>query len=153
MSIWLATITFIVGLSPIAIAAQTTAAAEADVQKVVDAFHAGLKRGDAAAVMQLLAPDVVMLEAGGIETRAQYEKDHLPADFEFEKVVTSAFKPYRVVVVGDVAWTIHTSESKGTFRNRPVDSLGVELMVLSKDASGWRIRAVHWSARARPQAK
>jgi ketosteroid isomerase-like protein len=149
MRIWLTAVTFVLTLFPMHLAAQTATAAEAEIQKVVDAFHAGLKKGDAAAVMQLFAPDVLLLEAGGIETRAQYEKDHLPADIEFEKVVSTSFKPYRVVVIGDAAWTINSSEYKGTFRDRPVDSLGVELMILSRDASGWRIRAVHWSSRPR----
>ena len=145
----LAAIAFVLGLSPMPLLAQAGSGAEAEIQKVVDAFHAGLKKGDTAAVMQLLAPDVLLLEAGGIETRAQYEKDHLPADVEFEKVITTAFKPFRVVVVGDAAWAVNSSDYKGTFRDRAVDSLGVELMVLSKDASGWRIRAIHWSSRPR----
>jgi ketosteroid isomerase-like protein len=153
MRIWLTAVTFVLTLFPMHLAAQTATAAEAEIQKVVDAFHAGLKKGDAAAVMQLFAPDVLLLEAGGIETRAQYEKDHLPADIEFEKVVSTVFKPYRVVVVGDAAWAISNSEYKGTFRDRPVDSLGVELMILSRDASGWRIRAIHWSSRARTPPK
>lgn len=128
------------------VAAQTPSA---DVQKVVDTFHAGLKAGDTAGVMALLAPDVLLLEAGGIETRAEYEAKHLPADVEFEKAVTTSFKPYRVTVVGDAAWAVNTSEYKGTFKDRPVDSVGVELMVLSKDAAGWKIRAIHWSGRSR----
>jgi ketosteroid isomerase-like protein len=131
------------------ILAQSPAAATADVQKVIDAFHAALKAGDTARVMALLAPDVLLLESGGIETRAEYEAKHLPADIEFEKSVTTSFKPYRVVVVGDAAWAVTTSDYKGTFRDRPVDSAGVELMVLSRDAAAWRIRAIHWSARAR----
>lgn len=140
------------GLGPAQLAAQTPSAAEAEVLKIVDAFHAGLGKGDTAAVMQLLAPDVLLLEAGGIETRAQYEKDHLPADIEFEKGVTTTFKPYRVTVMGDAAWVVNTSDYKGTFRGRTVDSVGVELMVLARDASGWRVRAIHWSSRVRPPA-
>jgi ketosteroid isomerase-like protein len=139
-----------VALIVASIAAQTPSA---DVQKVVDAFHAGLKAGDTAAVMALLAPDVLLLEAGGIETRAEYESKHLPADVEFEKAVTTSFKPYRVTVVGDAAWAVNTSEYNGTFKDRPVDSVGVELMVLSKDAAGWKIRAIHWSGRSRRPAQ
>jgi ketosteroid isomerase-like protein len=135
------------------IEAQTPPAATPDVQRVVDAFHTRLKAGDTAGVMALLAPDVLLLETGGIETRAEYESNHLPADVEFEKAVTTSFKPYRVTVVGDAAWAVNTSEYKGTFKERPVDSVGVELMVLSRDAAGWRIRAVHWSGRARTPAR
>jgi ketosteroid isomerase-like protein len=135
------------------IGAQTPSAATADVQKVVDAFHAGLKAGDTAGVMTLLAPDVLLLEAGGIETRAEYQSNHLPADVEFEKAVTTSFKPYRVMVAGDTAWVVNTSDYKGTFRDRAVDSVGVELMVLTREAAGWRIRAIHWSSRARKPAQ
>jgi len=135
------------------IEAQTPSPMTADVQMVVDRFHAGLKAGDTAGVMTLLAPDVLLLEAGGIETRAEYEVKHLPADVEYEKSVTTSFKPYRVTVVGDAAWAVNTNEYKGTFRDRPVDSVGVELMVLSRDAAGWRIRAIHWSSRARRPAQ
>ena len=149
MRTWLLAITLALGLTQGPLLAQTAADAEVDVQKVVDAFHAGIKSGDSAAVMRLLAPDVLLLEAGGIETRAQYEKDHLPADIEFEKSVTTGFRSYRVTVLGDAAWAVSTSDYKGTFRERPVDSVGVELMILSRDASGWRIRAIHWSSRAR----
>jgi ketosteroid isomerase-like protein len=133
--------------------AQTPSTATADVQKVIDAFHAALKAGDTARVMTLLAPDVLLLEAGGIETRAEYESKHLPADVEFKKSVTTSFKPYRVTVAGDAAWAVNTNEYKGTFRDRPIDSVGVELMVLSRDAAGWRIRAIHWSSRARKPAQ
>jgi ketosteroid isomerase-like protein len=142
-----------VGLMSAPVSLQTMSGAEAEVLKVVEAFHANLKKGDTGAVMQLLAPDVLLLEAGGIETRAQYEKDHLPADVEFEKAVTTTFKPFRVTVIGDAAWAISNSDYKGTFKERPVDSVGVELMILARDASGWRVRAIHWSSRTRQPAK
>lgn len=142
-----------IALVEVPVEAQAPSPAMAEVQKVVDGFHAGLKAGDTAAVMALLAPDVLLLEAGGIETRAEYESQHLPADVEFEKSVTTSFKSYRVTVVGEAAWAVSNSDYKGTFRDRPVDSAGVELMVLSRDAAGWRIRAIHWSSRARRPAQ
>lgn len=121
----------------------------AAVTAAVNAFHAGLKSGDRAAVMQLIAGDALFFEAGGVETRAEYEKNHLPADIEFEKAVTSVRSPIRVVVNGSTAWASSTSEFVGTFNGRAVDSIGAELMVLSREPAGWRIRAVHWSGRAR----
>jgi hypothetical protein len=101
--------------------------------------------------MQLVAPDAVFLEAGGVETRAQYESGHLPADIEFEKSVSTKRSPIRVVVLGDAAWATSTSETVGKFQGRAIDSMGTELMVLSREPGGWRIRAVHWSSRARPK--
>lgn len=121
----------------------------AGVTGVVASFHAGIRSGDAAAVARLLAADAVLLEAGGVETRAQYLAKHLPADIEFEKAVTTKRTPGEVIVAGDVAWAHSTSEMVGTFQGRAVDLAGVELMVLSRTADGWRIRAISWSSRAR----
>jgi len=57
------------------------------------------------------------------------------------------------VVLDNAAWATCTSEFVGTFQGRSVDSLGTELMVLSRGPQGWQIRAVHWSSRPRPPAK
>jgi ketosteroid isomerase-like protein len=123
----------------------------AAVTAVVNAFHDGIRKGDATAVAQVIADDALMLEAGGIETRAEYLKNHLPGDIEFEKTVSIKRGPIRVVVNGPSAWATSTSELTGTFQGKPVDSLGAELMVLSREPACWRIRAIHWSGRAHPK--
>ena len=56
---------------------------EASVRAVVSRFHAAVTAGNAAGAMAVVGPDAVFLEAGSVETRAQYEKDHLPADIGF----------------------------------------------------------------------
>jgi ketosteroid isomerase-like protein len=123
-----------------------------EVTSVIDAFHAALSSGSGDKVLELLAEDAVMLEAGGVETRAQYAKDHLPADIEFEKTVVTKRSPLRIIVAGATAWATSTTETTGTYRGRPVDTVGAESMVLSKESAGWRIRAIHWSSRARRPA-
>jgi ketosteroid isomerase-like protein len=124
---------------------------EAAVRAVVSGFHSGITTGDAAKVMALVADDALFLEAGTVETRSQYEKDHLPGDIAFEKGVKIKRSPIRIVIVGDAAWATCTSEYQGTFQGRAIDSLGTELMVLSRSSGSWRIRAIHWSSRARPK--
>ena len=74
----------------LAIGAQPTPRDSAAVAAVVGGFHDALARGDSAAALALLAPDVRILESGG-----------------------------------------------------------VELMVLTRTAGGWRISAIHWSSRRR----
>jgi ketosteroid isomerase-like protein len=130
-------------------AGQTPANDEASVLAAVKAFHTALGSGNGAAAMELIAPDALMMEVGGMETREQYEKAHLPADIAFEKSVTVKRMPVKVVVRGDVAWVTTSADFTGTFEGRPVDFLGLELMVLSREPAGWRIRAVHWSSRNR----
>jgi ketosteroid isomerase-like protein len=94
-----------------------------------------------------LADDALVLEAGTIETRAEYQRHHLPADIRFAQAVPSTRGSVRVVVAGDVAWITSSSETTGTFQDRPISSVGAELMVLSRTTAGWRIRAIHWSSR------
>jgi ketosteroid isomerase-like protein len=126
---------------------------EAAVRATVGRFHIAVTTGNAAAAMAVVGADAVFLEAGSVETRAQYEKDHLPADIEFEKSVPTKRGELRVVMSGDAAWSTCSYELKGTFQGRAVDSIGTEIMVLSRAAGGWQIRAVSWSSRARPAAK
>jgi ketosteroid isomerase-like protein len=121
----------------------------AAVAAIIQAFHAALASGDSAAALALLAPDVLVLEAGGLETLADYRAHHLPADISFAQAVPGSRTTVRIVVRGDVAWAVSTSQATGTFRDRPVNSSGAELMVLSREPAGWRIRAIHWSSRAR----
>lgn len=133
--------------------AQPTTTDAAAVTAVVHEFHSQLRAGDAAGVMRLIADDALMLEAGGFETRDEYEKHHLPADIEFEKTVTSKRSDIRVVLNGQTAWATSSAEFTGTFRGRSVDTISAELMVLTREPAGWRIRAIHWSGRARKPAK
>jgi ketosteroid isomerase-like protein len=55
----------------------------------------------------------------------------------------------RVTVRGDVAWATSTSTSKGQYRGRAINSAGAELVVLARDADGWKISAIHWSSHSR----
>ena len=121
----------------------------AAVAAAVHAFHAALARGDSAAALALLAPGATILECGGVESVAEYRAHHLPADIEFARALPAARAPVRVTVRGDVAWATSTSETKGEFRGRPVNSAGAELMVLTRTTDGWRIGAIHWASRRR----
>ena len=41
-----------------------------------------------------------------------------------------------------------TSRTLGAYRGRAIDSQGAELMVLTREGSRWKIRAIHWSSHA-----
>ncbi len=135
------------------LAAQTAPAETAAITAVVQSFHGALRTGDTALASRLIADDALMLESGGVETRSEYLANHLPLDIQFEKTATTVRSPIRVVVAGDTAWATSTSEMTGTFQNRAVNSLGAELMVLTRGSTGWLIRAIHWSGRAKPPAR
>ena len=118
-----------------------------EVTATVESFYAAIKKGDAAAAMSLIAPDAVFLESGKLETRAEYESNHLPADIEFESQVNGKRRPMQVTFSGDAAWVIALTDYAGTFEGDPVDFISAQLVVLTRDAGAWRIRTIHWSSR------
>jgi ketosteroid isomerase-like protein len=119
------------------------------VTATFEAFYGAMKTGDKAAAMATLAPDAVFVEGGRLETRAEYEANHLPADIEFERAVTGRRGPLQLHFNGNTAWVIATSEYEGTFENNPVNFVSAQLMVLSRTDGPWTIRSVHWSSRRR----
>ena len=125
---------------------RTESADSAAVAAVVAGFHSALSSGDSVRALSLLAPDVVVLESGGVETRAEYRSHHLSADIAFASAVPSRRGPLSVTVSGSTAWTTATSTTEGDFRGRKINSTGAESMVLTKDSTGWRIRSIHWSS-------
>jgi len=128
--------------------AQGPQADSAVVAAVVDRYHRALSDGDTATALSLLAPDALILESGDVETRDEYRSHHLSADIKFAKAVPSTRGPVRVAIRGDVAWAVSTSRTRGVVRGRTIDSQGAELMVVTREQGGWRIRAVHWSSHA-----
>jgi len=112
-------------------------------------FHDALRNGDTAAVKKLIAPDLRVLEGGEIENRAQYLSHHLAADIEFAKAVRSESRIESHTRQGSVAWLVSTSTATGKFNGRDINSVGAELMILSRTQNEWQIRAIHWSSARR----
>ena len=117
---------------------------EADVVAVVNAFYGGITAGDKDAVMRLIAPDAVFVESARIETRAEYEANHLPADIEFESEVKAERGPLQVTFDGsNTAWVISRAEYD---EGNPEKYIITQLMVLTRDTGEWRIRSICWSS-------
>jgi ketosteroid isomerase-like protein len=115
----------------------------------VQRFHSAIAAGDSLAALALLTDDAVVLESGGLETKAEFRQHHLPADIGFAQSTKAERRVHSVARRGDVAWVASTSTTTGTFSGRAINSTGAELMVLVRTPSGWRISAIHWSSRAR----
>jgi ketosteroid isomerase-like protein len=122
---------------------------EADVTSVLESFYGAMKTGDKAAAMRVIAPDAVFLEAGGLETRAEYEANHLPADIAFEREVTGRRGDWSIRFEGNTAWGIATTEYEGTFEGKRVNFVGAQLAVLTRESGDWQIRTIRWSSRRR----
>jgi ketosteroid isomerase-like protein len=120
---------------------------EAGARAALEAFYAAMKTGDTAAAMALIADDAVFVEGGRLETRDEYEKNHLPADIGFEKQVSGKRGPLQVTMKDNTAWIIATTDYDGTFDGAPVNFTSAQLAVLSRESDGWKIRSIHWSSR------
>lgn len=118
------------------------------VAAVINRYHRALSDGDTVTALALLTNDAMILESGDVETREEYRSHHLPADIAFARAVPSVRRPIRVVMHSDAAWAISTAKNHGTYRGRTINSQGAELMVLTREAGRWKIRAIHWSSHA-----
>jgi ketosteroid isomerase-like protein len=127
--------------------AQTTDSAQ--VARIVESYHSGEASGDSTAMLALLSDDAVIMEAGGIETKAEFRAHHIAADIAFLRGMRVERGSLRVRVRGTAAWVTSTSTMQGESNGRAVNSAGAELMVLTKESTGWKITAIHWSSRQR----
>ena len=118
-----------------------------DVIAAVARYQSALRTGDSSAALSMLARDVIVLESGDVESFVEYRAHRLAADMSFAQAIPSTRANVRAVVRGDVAWVSSTTQTRGEFRGRQINSSGAELMVLSREPDGWKIRAIHWSSK------
>jgi ketosteroid isomerase-like protein len=114
-------------------------------------FHKALSDGKPDQVMALLAPDALIIEGGTVQTRNEYQSEHLAEDIAFARAVPSTQRSIVVRQEGNVAWVTSTFSVTGSFEDKPVDSLAAETMVLTKTPAGWRIRTIHWWSHKAPK--
>lgn len=118
-----------------------------DAAASVDAFHVALARGDQTAAAALLTNEALIFESGGAErSKAEYASHHLPADAAFAAATTRAVSRRSGHAAGDLAWIATESTTTGTFKDRPVNSVSTETMVLRRSGDEWRIVHIHWSS-------
>jgi ketosteroid isomerase-like protein len=129
-------------------ATPATAPSIEDAAAVVDSFHAALTKGDRDAALAVMADEVGIFEQGWVErSKAEYASHHLASDSEFSKAVTSAQTARTGAIVGDLAYVATESKTTGRYKDKDVDVIALETMVLRRTESGWRIVHIHWSSR------
>lgn len=131
------------------LSAQATRADSSAVVTAVEQFHAALSARDSVTAVSLLASDVMVLESGVIESRADYVGHHLAADMKAGPGAKRTRAVLRVTLLGDAAYVVTRTTTPATNADGSNRSEMAELMVLSRTASRWTIRAVHWSSRRR----
>ena len=117
---------------------------------VVDAFHAALRGGDTDAAQSHLAVDALIYESGGVERgRQEYASHHLGADAAFAKAVPSTVTRRSGVAAGDMAWIATEGRTAGIYKEKPLDRVTTETMILRRQAGVWKIVHIHWSSSAK----
>ena len=116
---------------------------------VVDAFHAGLRRGDTKAALSHLAQNALIYESGGVErSRQEYASHHLGADATFAQAVPGTVTRRAGEAVGAVAWIATEGRTTGTYKDKAIDRITTETMVLRRVGGVWKIAHIHWSSAA-----
>lgn len=140
--------TFAQGSSEAPIVAQMTKDAEA-AASIVDAFHLALGRNDAKAALALMADEAIIFEGGHAErSKSEYASHHVGADAAYASAVPSRLLRRSGVSDAGMASIISETRTTGRYKDKPVDRVSTETMVLRKTSDGWRIVHIHWSSRA-----
>jgi len=123
--------------------------AASEAAKVVDAFHAALAGQDTDGAAGLLSDSALIFEGGYVErSKAEYASHHLGADAAYASAVPTSIVKRSGFASGDMAWIASETRTTGTYKDKAVDRLSTETMILKKEVSGWRILHIHWSSRA-----
>lgn len=121
--------------------------------RTVASFHQALAGADQEAVLRLLDPAVTIFESGGAElSRDEYASHHLGADMKFSAATTRRIVGQTEGEAHDAAWVLTRSETSGIFREKEIDILGTESVLLRRGEHGWRIVHIHWSSRPRSES-
>jgi ketosteroid isomerase-like protein len=120
------------------------------ITSTAEGFHQALAAGKPEEVMALLQADALIIEGGTVQTRDEYQREHLAEDIAYARAVPSTQRDVIVRQEGDAAWVTSTFNVTGKFRDKPVDNLAAETMVLTRTPTGWRIRTIHWSSHKAP---
>jgi len=129
--------------------ARSLAPAARPAAAAVDAFHAALRRGDTKAAQSYLAEDALIYEAGGVERgKQEYASHHLGADAAFAQVVPGKTTRRAGQAVGNIAWIATEGRTTGTYKDKAVDRITAETMVLRRIGGAWKIVHIHWSSAA-----
>ena len=130
-------------------AAQNPRSDSTSAVALVQQYEAALASGDSARAVSLLADDVIILESGSIESRAEDLAHHLGADMKAAQGSRGVRTVVRVSVAGDFAYVASKTVNPPSGAPGTTGSEMAELMVLSRSAGAWKISAIHWSSRRR----
>ena len=118
-----------------------------DPTATVNQFRGALQDGNLAQVLALLAPDVLIYEAGEQQvSRDEYAARHLKADIALLATVYVDVLAQTGRVDGNTAWVTTRSRLVSREADPRAPATVTETIVLRRLAADWRIVHVHWSS-------
>jgi len=119
-------------------------------EAVAQAFQAALQRGDRAAVLALLAPEVTIREGGHTQTHDEYANGHLGEDIAFLKGAKITPVSLGSMPMGDTAMVGSESDIQATVKGKLTKLRSRELLTLRKDGKDWKIVSIRWESAPLP---
>ncbi|MGN8224413.1 MULTISPECIES: YybH family protein [unclassified Gracilimonas] len=120
---------------------------ETKVLEALDNFKTAIVDNDSDAASNVMADNALILEGSGMETKKEYLSHHFHSDGKFLSAMDREILTQKISIEGNTAWVSTVSSMKGTYSEREIDLTSLELAVLKKEGSDWKITAIHWSSR------
>ncbi len=115
--------------------------------QVAARLNEAIAAGNVDTLRELLAPNVLIFESGGVESSlAEYEGHHMPADMAFMKMMDREMLFRRVFDAGDSATIVTHSRVHGMYKEQEIDLSSTETLVLKNFDGHWKVVHIHWSA-------
>ena len=117
-----------------------------EAEVVARAFQAALQRGDRAAVLALLAPEVSISEGGHTQSHDEYANGHLGEDIAFLKDATITPISLGSMPMDDTAMVGSESTIKTVAKGKPLTLRSREMLTLKHVGTAWRIVTIQWQS-------
>jgi len=119
-----------------------------DPAAVADHLHEAISTGDAEGIHELLDPDVLIFESGGVESSLEeYASHHMHSDMAFMAEMKRELLNRDVFENGALAVVSSRSKLAGRYQGEDIELFGTETLVLERTGQAWKIKHIHWSSR------
>ncbi len=116
--------------------------------EVADQLSSAIGSGDIDTLRSLLSPEVLIFEAGGVESSlAEYESHHMKSDMAFMASMEREVLSRQVIHSGNAAIVMTRSRLSGHYKEKDMDLASAETLVMERSEDGWKIQHIHWSSR------
>ncbi|MEJ8568840.1 nuclear transport factor 2 family protein [Elongatibacter sediminis] len=116
---------------------------------VSDALHTAIASGDVESLQEILDPEVLIFESGGVESSLEeYASHHMHSDMKFMEEMEREVLDRNVFEAGNMAVVTTRSRLNGSFRDKELDLNSTETLVLARTDGVWKVRHIHWSSAA-----